>query len=100
MRVELRVEAREDLVNGALFYGRQSPGLDEYFIESLHEDLKALERIPGVHERYRGFYRKLSRRFPFAIYYLVKGDVIDVVGILDCRSDPIFTNARLGRTTG
>jgi hypothetical protein len=67
MRVELRDEARDDLADGARFYGRQSPGLDDYFIECLREDLRILETTSGIHEMYRGFYRKLSKRFPFAI---------------------------------
>lgn len=98
MRVELRDEARDDLVDGALFYGRQSPGLDDYFIDCLREDLKDLESIAGIHEMYHGFHRKLSERFPFAIYYKVAEDLVDVVAILDCREDPDATNARLGRT--
>jgi plasmid stabilization system protein ParE len=98
MRVELRDEARDDLANGAWFYGRQSPELDDYFLESLHDDLRSLQAVFGVHERYRGFYRKLSKRFPFAIYYLVTDETIDVVAILDCRSDPKSTDTRLGRT--
>lgn len=98
MRVELRDEARDDLANGAWFYGRQSPGLDDYFLESLHDDLRSLQAVFGVHERYRGFYRKLSKRFPFAIYYLVTDETIDVVAILDCRSDLKSTDTRLGRT--
>lgn len=98
MRVELRDEARDDLVEGALFYGRQAPGLEDHFIACLREDLCNLETTFGVHERYRGFYRKLSRRFPFAIYYLLTEDAIDVVAILDCRIDPNATHARLGRT--
>ncbi len=98
MRVELRDEARDDLVHGARFYGRQSPGLDDYFIECLREDLRILETTSGIHEMYRGFYRKLSKRFPFAIYYLVTDDIVDVVAILDCRSNPKSIDARLGRT--
>jgi len=98
MRVELRDEARSDLVDGAWFYGRQSPGLDEHFIRCLREDLRSLETISGIHERYRGFYRKLSKRFPFAIYYLVTDEFVDVVAILDCRSNPQSTDTRLGRT--
>lgn len=100
MRVELRDEARADLVAGALFYGRQSPGLDEHFIESLRADMKQLESSFGIHEVYRGFHRKLSRSFPFAIYYQLTEDYVDVVAILDCRENPGATNARLGRTTG
>jgi len=98
MRVELRDEARDDLASGAWFYGRQSPGLDDCFLESLHDDLRSLQAVFGVHERYRGFYRKLSKRFPCAIYYLVTSETIDVVAILDCRFDPKSTDARLGRT--
>ena len=63
MRVELRDEARDDLVDGAWFYGRQSPGPDEYFIRCLHEDLRTLQTTFAVHEMYFGFYRKLSQRF-------------------------------------
>lgn len=60
MRVELRDEAREDLVVGARFYARQSPGLVDYFLECLRADLKTLESIAGIHEKYQGFYRTLS----------------------------------------
>ena len=97
MRVELRDEARVDLVDGAWFYGRQAPGLDEHFIECLREDLRTLETISGIHEVYRGFYRKLSQRFPFAIYYLLTDDIVDVVAILDCRLNPKSTDTRLRR---
>ena len=98
MRVELRDEARADLAEGAWFYGRQARGLDAHFLECLFEDLRTLETKSGIHEKYRGFYRKLSKRFPFAIYYLVTDDVVDIVAILDCRSNSKSTDTRLGRT--
>lgn len=72
MHVELRAEARRDLVNGAEFYNRVSPGLDEHFLESLRLELTNLESTGGIHELYRGFHRTLSNRFPFAIYYLAR----------------------------
>jgi hypothetical protein len=100
MRVELRSEARDDLVHGAVFYGKQSPGLDAHFIDCVKSDLKKLETKFGIHETYRGFHRKLCKRFPFAIYYLVAEDFVDVVAILDCRENPGATDKRLGRTTG
>ena len=98
MRVELRDEARDDLVDGAVFYGDQSPGLDDHFLNCLRADLKKLETTAGIHETYRGFHRSLSDRFPFAIYDHVAEGVVDVVAILDCRQDPDATNERLGRT--
>lgn len=98
MRVELRDEAREDLFDGSVFYGEQSKGLDEHFLECLRSDLHLLETTAGVHEIYRGFHRSLSKRFPFAIYYLVADNLADVVAILDCRQSPDDIDTRLGRT--
>lgn len=97
MRVELRDDARDDLVEAAWFYRRQSVGLDEYFLQCLGEDLRKLQTTFGVHERRHGFHRKLSDRFPFAIYYQLEDGFVDFVAILDCRSHPDSTDARLGR---
>ena len=98
MNVELRDEARDDLVTGAVFYGEQSVGLDEYFLKCLREDVKKLETTGGVHEQYRGFHRALSDRFPYAIYYVGSEDVVDVVAILDCRREPAALKTRLRQT--
>jgi plasmid stabilization system protein ParE len=95
MRVELRAEARRDLVEGAAFYEQQRDGLGDYFVDSLFGDLERLQGEAGIHERAYGLHRKLSKRFPFAIYYRVDGPIIDVVAILDCRRDPEWTAERL-----
>ena len=100
MRVELRDEALDDLVDGALFYRQQAPGLDAYFLEGLRADLQKLETTFGIHEKYCGYYRSLSKRFPFAIYYQLTDETVEVVAILDCRQDPQSTIDRIGRGSG
>ena len=100
MRVELRVEARRDLLEGALFYEQQREGLGDYFTDCLFEDLDRLEREAGIHGTVFGLHRKLSKRFPFAIYYRIEESLIDVVALLDCRRDPDAIAARLRRTNG
>ncbi len=95
MNVELRADARNDLVVAAEFYEAQRPGLGDYFVDHLFEDLRQLEEEAGIHERVFGLHRKLARRFPFAIYYRVQGTTIDVVAILDCRQEPEGTEKRL-----
>lgn len=95
MHVELRVEARDDLIDGALFYEQQRQGLGDYFADCLFEDL---EREAGIHEIVFGLHRKLSKRFPFAIYYRTEESAVDVVAILDCRRDPDWIASRLRRT--
>ena len=98
MNVELRDEARDDLIHAAEFYQSQSIGLDHYFLQCLQEDIKKLEATDGIHETYRGFHRALSERFPYAIYYLVSADTVDVVAVLDCRRDPRTLKTRLKRS--
>ena len=47
------------------------------------------------------FHRTLAKRFPFAIYYEVQGDIATVVAILDCRQNPASITERLrGSLTG
>jgi plasmid stabilization system protein ParE len=100
MRVELRVEARRDLVEAAGFYEQQREGLGAYFVDRLFEDLKRLEREGGIHEQIFGLQRKLSRRFPYAIYYRMNASVIDVVAVLDWRRDPESIYQRLIQQSG
>ena len=98
MRVELRVEARNDLIEGALFYEQQREGLGDYFTDRLFEDLNRLGNEAGIHAIVYGLHRKLSKKVPFAIYYRVEEPLIDVVAILDCRRDPGAIAERLRRT--
>ena len=67
MRVELRVEARQDLLEGAWFYERQREGFGDYFTDCLFEDLDRLEKEAGIHATVFGLHRKLSKRFPFPL---------------------------------
>jgi plasmid stabilization system protein ParE len=39
----------------------------------------------GIHQQFFGYYRALSKRFPYAIYYRVNGQIIQVWRVLDCR---------------
>ncbi len=98
MRVDLRVEARNDLTDAAAFYEDQRDGLGDHFIDCLFSDLESLESQGGIHEIDYGLHRALSERFPFAIYYRVADSVVDVVTILDCRRDPEAIAQRLVRT--
>lgn len=96
MRVELRAEARHDLLLGAVFYEQQREGLGAYFTDCLFADLARLEREGGMHEVVFGLHRKLSKKFPFAIYYQTDESVVDVIAVLDCRGNPDAIAARLG----
>ncbi len=95
MRIRILPEAERDLDLGADFYDSQSSGVGRYFIRSLLDDIDGLLKHGGVHAKYRGFHRAISKRFPFAIFYDLCGDFIDIYAVLDCRQDPAAIAARL-----
>ena len=43
----------------------------------------------------RGVPSNVGKRFPFAVYYLIEEETIDVYAILDCRRDPEWIVKRL-----
>ena len=98
VRVQIARSAETDLLEGYVFYEQQQAGIGDYFLDSLSADIDALALSAGVHPRPDSrLHRTLSRRFPFAIYYDLKGDIATVVAVLDCRQNPASIAQRLGR---
>lgn len=95
MRVEVLHEAELDLLDGYHFYQNQSDGLGDYFLENLLADFESLRVSGGVHGQRFGYYRMLSKRFPFAIYYLVENRTVRIHAVLDCRRNPTWVRDRL-----
>ena len=96
MKVRILDAASRDLVDGYHFYECQQSGLGAYFIDSLFSDIDALLLYAGVHAIYFGrFHRALSKRFPFAIYYRVAGQEVQVYAVLDCRRSPAWIRSHL-----
>lgn len=95
MKIQILHEAELDLLDGYNFYETQKLGLGEYFIDSLYSDIDSLHLHAGAHEIHFQYHRLLAHRFPFAIFYRIAGEIIQVWAILDCRQDPSKTEIRL-----
>lgn len=87
-RVITLKQASEDLRAGREFHNALEEDAGLYFIDSLFSDIESLRIHAGIHSKRFGFYRLLSKRFPFAIYYDITNDVGRVGAILDMRSNP------------
>lgn len=88
MKIEILSIAMSDIQFGQGFYEKQQEGLGAYFLDSLFSDIDALLLYAGIHQQFFGYYRALSKRFPYAIYYKVNGQAIQVWRVLDCRQKP------------
>ena len=95
MNIVILPSAREDLADAVAFYERQGDGLGGYYLESLFSDIDSLRVYSGVHHKVFGFHRLLSKRFPYAIYYLAEKETVFVRAVLDCRRDPAWIRKRL-----
>lgn len=95
MRIEILDEAQQDLIEGFYFYENRESGLGSYFLDCLFSDIDSLILYAGIHRIVFGYHRLLSKRFPFAIYYLVEQDLTRVHAILDCRRNPTWIRRHL-----
>ena len=95
MKIKILESGKQDLLEGYAFYEKQKAGLGDYFINSIFSDIDSLHLYAGIHQKFSGFYRILSKRFPYAIYYKLKKDEAVIYGILDCRQNPVKIEEKL-----
>ncbi len=97
MKIKILISAYLDLDLGRCFYENQGEGLGEYFLDSLFSDIDSLSIYSGIHSRHFGYYRLLSLRFPYSIYYKIDDGAVIVYRILDQRNHPGKLRKRLLR---
>lgn len=82
-------EIEEDIIAGYVWYEVKSPGLGEEFLRIFYACAEEIPRNPHLYPKiYNEFRRRLLRRFPYAIYFMVKDDQIIVFGLFHCARDP------------
>jgi toxin ParE1/3/4 len=81
--VDLDVEAAFD------WYQGEQAGLGLEFLDQLRATYERIVRRPLQYQYLRsGVRRALVRRFPYAVYFAVEGDVIVVLAVLHASRDP------------
>lgn len=95
MKIRILREAEWDLIEGFHFYELQQAGLGNYFLDSLFSDVESLQVSAGVHPMVFDHHRLLSKRFPFAVYYTMQDEVINIHAVLDCRKNPAWIREKL-----
>lgn len=81
-------DAVEDILLGRQFYDEQEEGVGDYFFDSIISDSESLRLYAGIHRKQHGYFRLLSVRFPFAIYYDIHVAIVRIIAVLDMRKNP------------
>ena len=98
MRIQILDAAEKDIEEGFRFYESQYPDLGAYFLDSLFSDIDSLAYFAGIHRVVFGYYRMLSKRFPFAVYYRVKKEMVLISAVLDLRRNPSWIRDKLTKS--
>ncbi len=95
MTITVLGSAEQDIKLGVAFYESQGINLGNYFLDAILSDIESLYIYVGIHIIINDYYRLLSKRFPFAVYYKVDGENIYIYAVFDCRKDPNHLQKRL-----
>jgi plasmid stabilization system protein ParE len=95
MQLLVRPAAAADVEEAYLWYKRQRAGLGEEFLAAVETALVDIVAHPTTYPMiHRDARRVLLRRFPYAIFYRVYGEVVVVLACMHGRRDPSRWKAR------
>jgi toxin ParE1/3/4 len=95
----LVAEPRVDLDVVATYrrYENEQPGLGLEFLDQLRASYDQIAAGPFQYQDLRaGVRRALLRRFPYAVYFAVEGDLVVVLAVLHAGRDPAEWQRRRG----
>lgn len=85
----IRPEAQQDLKKGRDWYERQRPGLGNEFLSAVDAVFVRVGDFPELYPpEYRGVRRVGLRRFPYVVYYRIRGSAVEVLAVLHGGRNP------------
>lgn len=96
MIIRFTPEADAELAESRQWYARQRENLDTEFMQKIDDALSRIVSNPQSYPIvYKTLRRAVVRRFPFAIFYEVVGQELQVVAVYHSRRDPDVWKARV-----
>lgn len=87
--------AESDLHEAFDWYESQLSGLGDRLLTHVQKSLDSISENPSMFPRiHRETRRALVHRFPFAIYFIIDPEIIDVVAVLHTKRHPRQWQAR------
>ena len=96
MRVRFLLPAEEEMIEAAIYYEMQVEGLGKNFLDIIEgavaETAENLEIWPEIEQ---GIQRRLIRRFPYSILYIVYENELVIIAIMHQKQKPRYWIGRL-----
>lgn len=92
-------EAEQEMLEAAIYYQSQSPGLGVDYLSEVDRGVQAISESPITWPVVKGeLRRRLVRRFPFGILYRIEPDEIVIIAVAHLRRKPGYWRKRIRKT--
>jgi plasmid stabilization system protein ParE len=99
--IEFLAPAQAELAEAIAYYDVRKPGLGSQFAEEVQRSIERILQYPQawspISKRTR---RCLTNRFPYALIYQIRDDVLLIVAVMHLRREPRTWKSRLRDMTG
>ena len=95
-KISFKPEVYNDIKTAYHWYESQRIGLGEDFLLTLEDSYAKITRTPKIYQDiYKNVRRKLVRRFPYGIFFVLRGNEVIIIAIMHTRRKPSDWNERV-----
>jgi toxin ParE1/3/4 len=95
-RVIINPFAELDLKASVEFFELQQTGLAKQFLKEVENAIKRIELNPQQFPKvYKAVHRALLQKFPFGIYFIINGDLVNIFAVFHFSRNPRRLKKRL-----
>lgn len=88
-QLEVKLEARQDIIDGFLWYEEKNSGLGSRFVSEVEEMIQYISEYPQHFQVKYSVYREaILKVFPFVISYEFLDESVVVYSVFPTKSDP------------
>jgi plasmid stabilization system protein ParE len=96
MKIEILAATETELTDAVSYYNEQSEGLGYEFAAEIKQTITRIIQYPDAWTQLSARTRRCrTKRFPYAVIYQIRGDVILIVAIMHLRRHPDTWKSRL-----
>jgi len=94
-KVRFHEDARLELLEQAAYYEAAQPAVGQRFLIEVEHAVQLAARVPLLGAPFKfGTRRVFTKRFPFAVVYLVREDEMVILAIAHFRKKPFYWRGR------
>jgi plasmid stabilization system protein ParE len=87
--IRVRIRAQKDIESVARWYEAQRTELGGEFLDEVRSTFSLIAKNPKLYpEIHRQTRRAILQRFPFGVFYRIKGTVVSIIAVMHSSRDP------------